>query len=288
MLGSRSIHLILKGGLGNQLFQFFAGWYFSKSVEKDLVLNISSYRFTRESEFYRSFELSKLAVANHQKKSTSNFPVLIANLHQKSNWLNKANLVARNYNDLANSKGVPIILDGYFQEAEPIIEHESQILNFLTNVDVVPLPKTLLSKVDTGPRSCIHLRLGDYLHLQDFKVLSRNFIEEALNFISRVNSSENIFLLTDSPGKVVEVYGDLFSDKKFKMIDSRRLDPFQLMRTMSDFDNLVISKSSLGWWGGFLATQNGKMVIAPANLREPEIGNFTSKQILNKWHTFNN
>ena len=289
MVSRQRVELIVQGGFGNQLFQYFAGVHFSRSLEKPLVLNLNWFDSThKNSEFSRNFELSQLPIPSEYAINYSRVPSLISRICGQSKWLGRQNIVARNYADLANYRSTAFILDGFFQEAEPITKYREEVAIFLKSVAEDPAYTNLIKSLTKESATCLHLRLGDYLHLKDFKVLSNSFIEESLNLIKQVNPTKVYYVITDSPHEIDKLYGNILSKWNFRMIDSKNFSSHQLIILMSSFENLVISKSSLGWWGGFLAAHNHKHVIAPADINSQSLGNFTVDQVIPQWHTLLN
>lgn len=289
MVNRQRVELIVQGGFGNQLFQYFAGVHFSRSLAKPLVLNLNWFDSThKNSKFSRNFELSQLPISGEYSINFSRMPSLISRLCGQNKWLDRQNIVARNYSDLANFRSTAFILDGFFQEAKPITKNTEEVVSFLKNVAEDPAYATLVKSLKRESATCLHLRLGDYLHLKDFKVLSNDFIENSLSLIQQINPTSVYYVITDSPHEIDKLYGDVLSKWNFKMIDSRHFSSHQLIVLMSGFENLVISKSSLGWWGGFLAAHNQKLVIAPADVQSPTLGNFTVDQVIPQWHTLLN
>ena len=289
MVNRQRVELIVQGGFGNQLFQYFAGVHFSRSLAKPLALNLNWFDSTQKnSEFSRNFELSQLPISGEYSINFSRVPSLISRICGQNKWLDRQNIVARNYSDLANFRSTAFILDGYFQEAKPITKHTEEVVSFLKNVAEDPAYTTLVKSLKRESATCLHLRLGDYLHLKDFKVLSNDFIEDSLSLIRQINPTRVNYVITDSPHEIDKLYGDVLSKWNFKMIDLKHFSSYQLIILMSGFENLVISKSSLGWWGGFLAAHNQKLVVAPADVHSPALGNFTVDQVIPQWHTLLN
>ena len=54
---NKNVNIILKGGLGNQLFQFFTAYFLSKKLKMNLAVDVSNYKNNN----YRQFRLLNLS-----------------------------------------------------------------------------------------------------------------------------------------------------------------------------------------------------------------------------------
>ena len=68
---TKNINIILKGGLGNQLFQYFTAYFLSKKLNMNLAVDVSNYKNNN----YRQFKLFKLLRINKNyfKNNKENF-----------------------------------------------------------------------------------------------------------------------------------------------------------------------------------------------------------------------
>ncbi len=278
--------VLLRGGLGNQLFQLYAGQNYADKYfgSFSICTKFLSQKSNRLDPTYRGFQLNDFDSFSDYKFDEKRFAVLKSRFAQIYPQLDLKLGILRSLNQHVNKK--TSILDGYFQESDYIWANRLRIENELGIG-----PKFLLSSdlkslnIDFLNSAVIHLRLGDYLQLRDFSVLD----EAALLKILSLRELENkkLYVVTDSEDLASAHYSKIFSQRNVEIIESGSFSAKRIIDLISRFEIVVLSKSSLSWWGGFLAILNNKSVFAPFSERS-KVGNFNRKQLIPGWIEFQN
>jgi len=145
---------------------------------------------------------------------------------------------------------------GYFQSEKYFINYREQLLieyNFNKDIQQKAFDMRSLTK---NKAISIHLRLGDYLNLQDcHPVCSMEYYQEALKMLP---DDLLIYVFSDDVEKATKFFD--FINRKVVFTESN--DKYIDMCLMSLCDYHVIANSSFSWWGAWLS--NSKKTIAPA------------------------
>jgi hypothetical protein len=285
------LHVMLGGGFGNQLFQYFAARRIANLHGSKLYVNTSRLaNFHAEgTPLDRSFKLNSLPFIpqmNISNETSTEFKCRLNNI-----WPNIAQNLGvindENYFNVIKRKN--LVLDGFFQFASIITEERKKIIGEIQLNDFSIKASGLLKSVESFKDAiCIHLRLGDYLELKDFEILSDEYLQRCLEDIKKHCGTVQIYVMTDSEELVNRIYPWLFKKYKINVLKSSCLEPAELIHIMKNFKFLVLAKSSLSWWAGFLASDLGHTVYAPHFKEQAKVGNFRPDQILIDWRVFPN
>ena len=281
-----NFEIILRGGLGNQLFQLYAGKYFAKKYGGDFQLNLnllcSDLRAVNPN--FRGYQLDQFQNFSNLEISYNQYPLIVARVGDFFPFFRKRLGLIKDFDVSKGSKNM--ILDGYFQEPSAILESRFGIEQELGIGPKFPLPQTASTlEVDFSSSIVIHLRMGDYLNLNDFPILSESSLQELL--LRREFKNKRIYILTDSEDLLVKYYGNLVQEFETTIIDSYSISAKDIIDLLSRFHIIVLSKSSLSWWAGFLGILNGNLVFAPVSSMGNR-GNFKPQQAIPNWLQFEN
>lgn len=145
---------------------------------------------------------------------------------------------------------------GYFQKYEypnsvsNLIKHE--LFNSLEEI-TFPLEMEVFLK---HPFQVLHVRRGDFL---DSSNVGYGLLASEWYLMNKVEGLP-IILVTDDPAGASKEIEDLRPDL---VLGPTQADEYQALRIMSESAHLVAANSTLSWWGGFLAHQNGAKVVYP-------------------------
>jgi hypothetical protein len=264
----------LKGGLGNQMFEFSAGYVLAKERNTDFKLDLTHLR-TKEkfqNETPREFQLDFFNIsvesATEQeifkvKKQYSRGLLPILKLDSYLIMLNivKYPLLARISSD--------IYMDGYFQNEEYFQKYEKDIRKMFS-LKVRYLTKDFVKMCDEIKRNfdnsvSIHIRRGDYVtNTQANKwhgLLRKDYYYNAIEYIKNKQGVEKpyIYVFSDDSKWVKE---NMSFGGNVTYI-SEDFNPAQAIILMSNCKNNIIANSSFSWWGAWLNPNKEKIVIAP-------------------------
>jgi len=285
-----TVRVILRGGLGNQLFQYFAALKFVESTDNKIELNLSWFNNKKNSTSPRSYDLGEIINTSEIAEDKSN--LLRLGLFDKfSAYASKIGLVISelNFDQLKNEKKTKRILylNGYFQELRFLGSYIHNLENFIEIKDCEPEIKDKMIEISERYQVALHLRLGDYVDLDLFHVISKNYIRECLNKINNQKKYLEVLVFTDSPDKA-ENYLPEIEKIEFIIFPKNRFTDPQTLILMSKFKNLILSNSTFSWWAGALASSAGNNVYAPFSDDLNSRRNFSKELYLDQWKAVSN
>jgi len=268
------IKVDVMGGVGNQLFQFYAGAYLAHKLSSILSLDLSRVGFggTLHKSSIEEIDLPfPTEFINHTPSRSNEF---FWRAHQKicreSTGLGKLSTkVLQIYQspqlgfDLELSHlSSPMNIRGYFQTwhyleslrlegfDEPKLKNPSE---WFREMELQALAKFPVS---------LHFRRGDYSNLKDtFGILSIDYYRKALQSLDNELQGQPIWVFTDDMSEARRVLGVLNFNFQFicPPVDST---PTESLFLMSKCKALVIANSTFSWWAGALGFTSNQ-IVAP-------------------------
>lgn len=267
------IIVALKGGLGNQMFQYALGRRLSIDRGSPLLLDLRA--FTRDP--LRSFSLSCFCIAAR-----------VATDADLANWPPQVGLTrhVRRLADTLTGRSTRVIVerkvsfdatvlnadssayfDGYWQSDR----YFSAIADILRNEFK---PRSVLSarfaqlsnELGQVKTISVHVRRGDYVTSPHTKVYhgtcEPGWYRRALRFLCERADVQRVFVFTDDP---------VWARENLRLeVEATVIDPappgseYEDMLLMALCEHHIIANSSFSWWGAWLNSRPGKIVVAPA------------------------
>lgn len=236
----------LRGGLGNQLFSYTSGIFFSEH------LNLRVFFETSESSHSCSLkDLGFEGVFFEDPK----FVKKAVQFASANSYLSRY-LGILDYSEVPSyfSPNIPIskgtFLKGFFQNLNYLDRERiglvSKVFDSLpVSLFVVELEKEILETDSV----LIHIRRGDYFeHKDTLGLLSPQYFLDAIKLVG-LGEGKRLFVLSDSPELVADYLGGL----SYTLISSDlEFGDYELMRLFRAAKTLVLSNSSFSLWGALL------------------------------------
>jgi len=291
------IHVFLRGGLGNQLFQYALGLHVSITQDKRLVIREDLLPESEDEIGGVSRWPNQIAHFEHSGRSWSRS-------HQPagtSNSFGKFMQAQRMLGDLApgvlrkvgiygaEASGLmdgnfPVrglkVLNGYASSKEFALAEKQILTNQVHNLRD---PSIEFEKLDAEIRSIspivVHLRMGDYLSLTDiYGSISIQFVKQAIASLSD-SVRPPIWIFTQTRQELGQDF--LETIRPERVIDSKTIrSPLENLLLMSHGGGLICSNSTLSWWGAFLSGNAGN-IVAPRYTGKTNV--FTREMSLHFW-----
>jgi|688.fasta_scaffold282428_2 hypothetical protein len=282
-----TVRVILAGGLGNQLFQFSAGWHVARDGELILETGILTPNAEAKTEIAKLNLPKNIVIRDSSQRSKSEKRLISYCIRSSSKLQNNfnhkmvevaASLVLSFFRlrktkvFLNNGLGFDsriehlkgdVMLIGYFQcyhWATAIKPKLNTCLKDIRKLD--DIHNSILEIAQ--PFNMMHLRLGDYLQESKFGIPSEKYYLSSLNELGAdANLSINVVLFTDSP-EIVEKYLPNLLNSSTLFSPPRNFEALENMIVMSSAENFIISNSTYSWWAAFLSFHSNPKVYAPA------------------------
>jgi hypothetical protein len=227
------------GRLGNQMFQYATLYSLGKKLNYDVGVPYQSRSSNDKMDFCLSDGFEITAPDSSAKFSTSVY-------------------IEPHFNYDPNILNIPDGCDirGYFQTEKYFKQHREDLKNkeFKFKQPIQDKVNSLLDGKDSDLIS-VHIRLGDYIHIQDcHPVCSVDYYKAAFEQLPK---DAQIVLFSDDYAQAL----DLFKSFGINIMLTGGNDKFIDMCLMTKCEYHVIANSSFSWWGAWLS--DSKKTIAP-------------------------
>lgn len=259
------IKVRLKGGLGNQMFQFAAGFSLSKRLNTNLVIDTYSYQV----DALRNYELDGYQIKTKLEEE-NNFNLIESafNRVQEKNVCHEfvESSLASNYDKAFESIVNDTVVKGSFHSEKYFIDCEEKIRRkFTINLSSIDSCKKILSKISDSNSISLHVRRGDYVTNEDIKKshnhLKSNYYINAIKYMRESFDNFKLFVFTDDAGWVRE-YFEIKEPFEIVSYEGAFKNNIEL-QLMSHCKHHIIANSAYSWWGAWLNASRNKKVIAP-------------------------
>jgi hypothetical protein len=275
-------HLI--GGLGNQMFQYAAGYALSRRLNAHLKFDISdfsNYRLHNGLELVKVFNCP-LECASQQEIEAIlgrriNIKILDRIQFIAYRQLYPRNILVESYRPEDELKAdLPTYIRGYWQSERYFIDYSQDIrrvFDFRLAMDNQNLET--LRKILQGNSVSIHVRRGDYITnpkaAAELGATPISFFRSAISYMTRKVASPHFFVFSDD---IAWAKSNLNTGWPTEYIENNHGSfSFFDMQLMSRCRHHIITNSSFSWWGAWLNPDHAKIVIGPrkwfANPKRP-------------------
>ncbi len=227
-----SIHSVLHGGLGNQLFQYFYARISSDPIDRKALHLTTS--FLGDYSSPRAVELLPLISKHQQPDSIVSDPGILIRLR-----LPKLIRKVTGQEYRLQIPGFGMILDGYFQEFDQYCNISRTRLSSELALWRSMLAVILRLDLPAAGR-LIHIRLGDFF---SDRVAARNFATQQLLTIG-----EPADLVTDQEDVLLEALDDLKVIHPVQLVTSKEMSAWELMAFMCRYETISTNGSTLAFW----------------------------------------
>ncbi len=260
----------LKGGTGNQLFQYALARHLALKNNDTLKLDIDGLaRANITGDIYRPFALKAFnivkEVASPDEVQQLKYPYGIISkawrwfrfkILRKTNIFFDAQVLAWTGN---------IYLDGYWQSPLYFEEIRNILLQELTLAEPLSQAATMYAKqIKDSNAVSLHVRRGDYINnprvQKEFGLCTGAYYEKAIAHITTNVTNPTYFVFSDD---IEWVKNNLLLGEQVVYVKDQDLTDTEELVLMSLCQHNIIANSSFSWWGAWLNQKNAKIVIAP-------------------------
>ena len=256
------------GGIGNQLFCYFAGYYLAKKLGCELQVDLSDIRNKRSVHdvSIEALELPGTFISN-SSSSVQHLSNRICNKIKKAIpnlRISKNSFISNEigFDPLLEKIDLPSSIQGYFQSYkyfQAFPHSETGISLKDPSPWYLQMEKTLLDKQFTS----LHIRRGDYLSYSDtYGLLSAKYYENAIRTLAQKDGLHQIHVFSDdieAARKILELIVPADTVWISPPVDS---NPVESLLLMSLARSNIIANSTYSWWGATLNKEKSA-VIAP-------------------------
>ncbi len=278
------IRVILKGGLGNQMFQYALGKSLALKYDVPLKLDLSFLKFrlpfkrlTPLKGFtYRDYDLDLFGIKDRVETIFNNDPLdkyfsyPLIFFHSK--FFERSYLAEGTdpykFQPKVLESGPEVTLEGFWNNYRYFEGYKKEIVNIFDTEKLFD-PKYGRFEEEIKDRKnsvSIHIRRGDYLndkHRHVYITLS-DFYKRAVDYLMDKLEDPYFYIFSESNP---EWLGSLIKlDKNQYRIVGKELSGYKNrshFRSMSLCHHNIISNSTFSWWAAYLNKNKNKIVVSP-------------------------
>jgi len=277
---ARKVKILLRGGLGNQLFQYFTGLEIAKQISGDLILDTSllpskaiinrtgisvfpdAIKFEHVGEKKRGvlhrwlpekfalFVYARVAQLN-RIRSLSLSLLGVSNKFLIDETSVKLDSVSRTNQD--------ITVQGLCLTSEPLLEiPKLQLLSLVHPLNPSRWFLVHQKLIESIRPVAIHIRLGDHSRLGE--TVDVDYIKRAIAWTESNKFKGKVWVFSDEPKRVKDILSPI--SKNFRIINApEESEPIESLVLMSQAPVLVMAKSTFSFWAARLGSALGNVAI---------------------------
>lgn len=277
--GRHSVYVKLKGGLGNQMFQYAMGRSLARRNSMSLMLDPRS-GFVQDRVYHRTFSLADFPVKGRLSGTLGQLPFWFETIRQRvvPNWKVSGRRPWGRYAceqevvtevDLLNCHlESNTWVEGYWQSERFFADIREEIgAELMPPIPKSPQSLSLGREIDASESIAVGVRLYEEVPEQDRAgVVQYAFYANAAKVLSEAYAvSRPVFYVFCTKLELVEGKMDLPGRIVFVTHDNGYADQLDRLWLISRCKHHIISNSSFYWWGAWLAEisgRGGKVVAA--------------------------
>lgn len=267
----------IKGGLGNQLFQYAAAYALSKRTKQKMKLDNSF--FAHQS--LRGYKLDKLNTVYKDTNPILPLCVKITKNRYVNKLLRKIKIslplkkplyLLENKSDIMDEFFLigceDVYLDGYYQSERYFKEYRDELCRqFTTAYSPEQEYVDALNTIKNCTSVAVHVRRGDFLKVQhnsnpNHYLLCANYYHNAISYIEKAIDNPVFFWFSDDIDWVKENFGEQ-NNYVFVTMHTKNPDIDELM-LMKNCKHIIAANSTFSWWASWLNENEGALHLCPA------------------------
>lgn len=271
------ITMRIKGGLGNQLFQYAAAYAMSRRLNQPMQFD-TAFTSNMTARKYRLSELnvetSRVVLGNNLPKKVSFLKnkyinkicrILNFSKHKVKNgiyWLETRETFLQDFFRIYSEH---VYMDGYFQTPKYFdVYREELVKQFTPKYGMEKAYLDELENIKNCNSVAVHVRRGDFKKDNNkfHYILDENYYKRAVEYM-RVHIDNPVFFWFSDD--IEWVKNNIGNDKDFKFVNinssHRDIDDLMLMKNCN---HIIAANSTFSWWAAWLNEYENGIKIIPA------------------------
>ncbi len=265
----------LKGGMGNQMFQYAIGQQLAKRLKVDVEYDLTALLDrSRGSDFvYRNLDLDtfELNISTHQQER---FLRALSRLKSGriTKYLRESMKKGRAYylepsfdfqEELLMAPVDNTVYEGWFQSYKYFEGIEKDLrLHFQFSQPILAQSKSLLHKIESQEAVCLNVRRTDFVSNANLNGIDSSYFTRAVDFIRDCVDKPFLFIFSDDIKWCEE---NLDFEIPYEVVKHvhKGYKFGNYMSLMSSCKHFIIPNSSFAWWAVWLNEYKDKIVVCP-------------------------
>lgn len=282
---TKKLIVVLKGGLGNQLFCYAAARRLAWVNQAELVIDhITGFR--QDHQYQRKYALDVFNItARFATPEERMEPFGRIRRYFARKIANQLPLNKQRYIHQVGVKFDPDILSLNLQEGMTYFDAFGQSEMYFSDIfEIINQDLTMaepndqnnsdiLKKIDKNESVAIHIRWFNLDDISHFTNISLSYYAKAISFVRNLISNPHFIIISDYPDLAEIKLSPLLKEQSYSVVKhnmsaKNSLVDFYLMRQCHHF---IISNSTFAWWAAWLGEKSNtrSLIIAPNQTLEP-------------------
>jgi hypothetical protein len=257
------------GGIGNQLFCYFAGYHLSQKNNADLEIDTTAIKknIILNHSTIEDLGLSGNFIFNSRDRFNKNLyrilrrlNLFIPNLYKITKYYSNTEIGFDAKLELLRS---PVIIEGYFQSYKYVNPYIDQIrpLRLQNKSKWLSEIEHELSELSF---LAIHVRRGDYSNLTDaFGLLSLEYYLNGIRLARELGCTGPLVVFSDEIDVARKMLYDSIGESVYWIDPAPSSLPIESIYLMSLAKCVIIANSTFSWWAATLS-KDDSIIIAPS------------------------
>lgn len=262
----------LKGGMGNQMFQYAVGR--AIALKNNTLLGLDTAFYDNPGTPLRTYDLDMFAINAkvldqaqipwiHRALGRGRIARILTKLRTKILSNKGTERLWGVFNSSLFDAGSTLYLDGYWQNPKYFENYEAVIRkDFVITSPLNEYIRALRDEISACSAVCVHIRRGDYIGNPLHDVVSPVYYMRAIAYLTAHTNIDRLYVFSDDIAwcKEVLTFDTLTVFVGEEYVGDRGIGHMALMQACTHF---VIANSSFSWWAAWLGEKSGKVVVAP-------------------------
>jgi hypothetical protein len=272
----QNVEMMLIGGLGNQLFELFAGLNFALTLEASLSINVSMLNRIGQSHSnsIKSINFNELSQKfDYVDEKESKFMYRLQSKISRSlpsQQIEISRITRRYYSPTPGfDPNLPLLtppvkLYGYFQSWRNVygvkerVGHEIKLTVEKPSKWFLEMEKAALAALPI----MLHLRRGDYTRLsKSFGLLSSNYYLNAIKELESDFGNREIWIFSDNTSEAERLSSKILNHSARVIYVPAESSDFESLKLLSLGCSIITANSTFSWWAAMLSSEESQKIV---------------------------
>lgn len=250
------LYIVLKGGLGNQLFQLASAMQLADMYKKKVVLNTLAISPNPHQGYNRDRTVATLKQLFPALRIKSE-QIHLEYYHKFDEATNDCFLFMASKLEECFQTYCNVVLEGYFVNPKYI---PSEAENIFNKANIIPDDKSLL-QVNFENTYFIHIRLGDYVNHPLYTIPLKKYYEHCINAIKHINPLARFYICTNQFDASLQNYVKDFPKGNEYRVQAANNNDIDTLYIMSRCQGAICSNSTMSYMGAYFQKNKNKETI---------------------------
>lgn len=266
----------IKGGLGNQLFQYAAAYSLSRRLKQPFQFDIAftnnmttrAYKFNELNVEVETLVLEK-ELPNKVRRLKNKYVNKLCRLLNFSKhkcdeylyWIETKDVWQPEFFSIKSDN---LYVDGYFQSEKYFKEYRTELLKqFTPRYEMEQEYINVLNEIKKNDAVAVHVRRGDFKKDNNpfHYLLDETYYNKSIQYIREHVETPIFFWFSDDISWVKEQIGEN-EDFRFVSLQTKHCDIDEMM-LMKNCNHIVAANSTFSWWATWLNENEDGIKIVP-------------------------